>query len=95
MDSSLYYSKEGIKNYKILGSKVPEMEGAYTALALSFQDQHKYDSAYHYMQLAKNLSDSLYDSEIKTLTTYQNIGFNETMRLKEVETETIKTKNRT
>jgi len=95
MDSSLYYSKEGIKNYRILGSSVPEMEGAYSALALSFKDESKYDSAYYYLQLAKNLSDSVYDTEIKTLTDYQNIGFNEKMRLKEIETERINTKNRT
>jgi len=41
------------------------------------------------------LSDSVYDTEIKTLTDYQNIGFNEKMRLKEIETERINTKNRT
>ena len=93
-DSSLYYSKLGITNYRSLGSYVPELEEAYTALALSFKDESRYDSAFHYMYLSKRLSDSIYGKEIKTLTTFQNIGFNEQMRLKEAEAERIKIKNR-
>ena len=86
-DSSLYYSKAGILNYRSLGSYVPEMEEAYTALALSFKDQNKYDSAFYYLHLSKKLSDSIYGKEIKTLTTFQNIGFRDQMRQKEEEVE--------
>ncbi len=95
VDSSLYYSKAGISNYRSLGSYVPEMEEAYTALALSFKDENKYDSGFYYLLLSKKLSDSINDKEIKTLTNFQNIGFNEQMRLKEVEAERIKIKSRT
>jgi tetratricopeptide (TPR) repeat protein len=95
VDSSLYYSKGGIANYRSLGSYVPEMEEAYTALALSFKDETRYDSAFYYLQLSKKLSDSVNDKEIKTLTSFQNIGFSEQMRLKELEAERIKTKSRT
>ena len=95
VDSSLYYSKAGIANYRSLGSYVPEMEEAYTALALSFKDETKYDSAFYYLQLSKKLSDSVNDKEIKTLTNFHNIGFKEQMRLKELEAERIKTKSNT
>ena len=95
VDSSLYYSKAGITNYRSLGSYVPEMEEAYTALALSFKDENKYDSAFYYLQLSKMLSDSINDKEIKTLTNFQKIGFGEQIRLKEVEAERIKIKSRT
>ena len=95
VDSSLYYAKAGIANYRSLGSYVPEMEEAYTALALSFKDENKYDSAFYYLQLSKRLSDSINYKEIKTLTNFQNIGFREQIRLKEVEAERIKIKNRT
>ncbi len=95
VDSALYYAKAGIANYRLLGSYVPEMEEAYTALALSFKDESKYDSAFYYLQLSKMLSDSVNDKEIKTLTNFQNIGFKEQMRLKELEAERIKTKSRT
>lgn len=95
VDSSLYYSKAGITNYRLLGSYVPEMEEAYTAVALSFRDENKYDSAFYYLQLSKMLSDSINDKEIKTLTNFQNIGFREQIRLKEVEAERIKIKSRT
>ncbi len=95
VDSALYFAKAGITNYRSLGSYVPEMEEAYTALALSFKDENKYDSAFYYLQLSKILSDSVNDKEIKTLTNFQNIGFSEQMRLKELEAERIKTKSRT
>ena len=95
LDSSLFYAKAGIANYRSLGSYVPEMEEAYTALALSFKDENKYDSAFYYLQLSKMLSDSVNDKEIKTLTNFQNIGFKEQMRLKELEAERIKTKSNT
>jgi len=95
IDSSLYYSKAGITNYKSLGSNIPEMEQAYTALAMSFRDENKNDSAFYYLELSKKLSDSINDKEINTLTTFQNIGFREQMRLKEVEAGRIKIKNRT
>ncbi len=95
VDSSLYYSKAGIVKYRLLGSYVPEMEEAYTALALSFKDENKYDSAFYYLQLSKMLSDSVNDKEIKTLTNFQNIGFKEQMSLKEAEAERIKIKSRT
>ena len=68
VDSSLYYSKAGVANYRSMGSYVPEMEEAYTALALSFKDENKYDSAFYYLQMSKKLSDSINDKEIKTLT---------------------------
>jgi two-component sensor histidine kinase len=41
------------------------------------------------------LSDSVNDKEIKTLTSFQNVGFKEQIRLKELEAERIKTKSRT
>ncbi len=95
VDSALYFAKAGITNYRSLGSYVPEMEEAYTALALSFKDENRYDSAFYYLQLSKMLSDSVNDKEIKTLTNFQNIGFNEQMSLKEAEAERIKIKSRT
>jgi two-component system, sensor histidine kinase PdtaS len=95
LDSSMYYSRAGIANYRSIGAKFDsEMEEAYTALALSFKDGKRYDSAFYYLQLSKMLSDSVKDKEIKTLTNFQNIGFKEQMRLKEVEAERIKIKNR-
>ncbi len=94
VDSALYYSKAGIAQYRSLGSYVPEMEEAYTALALSFKDENRYDSAFYYLQLSKKLSDSVNSKEIKTLTNFQNVGFKEQMSLKELEAERIKVKNR-
>lgn len=93
-DSSLYYAKAGIANYRTLGSYVPEMEEAYVALALSFKDEQRYDSAFYYLQIAKTLSDSVYSKEIKSLTAFQNMGFKEQLRLKEAEADQAKIRTR-
>lgn len=93
-DSSLLYANATIKEYQSLGASVPELADSYDALSSSFSDNHKFDSAFIYMQLARNLSDSLYEKEIKDLARFQNIGFEELLRLKEAENDMKALQNR-
>lgn len=93
-DSSLYYSRLGIATYRDIGSSAPEMEEAYTELALIFKEEQRFDSAFHYMYLAKSLSDSISDGEIKTLSNYHKLAFNEQIRLMETQVEKDKLKAR-
>jgi two-component system, NtrC family, sensor kinase len=93
-DSSLYYAKAAVKNYIALGSFIQQTVESYTTLSKSFKDNKQYDSAYFYMQLAKALSDSLNEKEINRLSTFQQLGFNEQLRLKAQETEQISVNNR-
>lgn len=94
IDSSLIFSRLGIKNFKNLGGSALELVEGYSAIAMSFEDQQRYDSAYYYLKMSKGLSDSLSSKEIKTLTSFHNLGLKEQMRLKEVEATRIKLKNR-
>ncbi len=94
IDSSLYYAKAGLKNYISLGSFIPEMVESYTNLSLSFKENKRYDSAYFYMQAAKKLSDSLNETEINNLSTFQKVGFEEQLRLKAQENERVSDNNK-
>ena len=85
-DSSLFFANATIKAYQALGASVPEMADAYDALSSSFNDNGRYDSAFFYTHLAKQLSDSLHEKEIENLARFQNLGFEELLRLKEAET---------
>jgi signal transduction histidine kinase len=86
-DSSLYYAREAVKNYTALGSFIPQTVESYAILSNSFKDSKQYDSAFFYMQMAKELSDSLNAAEIERLGKFQQVGFNEQLRLKEKENE--------
>jgi two-component system, NtrC family, sensor kinase len=93
-DSSLYYARAAVKNYTALGSFIQQTVGSYTTLSQSFKDNKQYDSAFFYMQMAKALSDSLNEKEIDRLSTFQQVGFNEQIRLKARESEQIAANNR-
>jgi two-component system NtrC family sensor kinase len=93
-DSSLYYAKASVKNYIALGSFIQQTVGSYTTLSESFKDNKQFDSAYFYMQLAKALSDSLNEKELDRLSRFQQVGFNEQLRLKAQESEQVTANNR-
>jgi len=86
-DSSLYFANATIEAYRLLGASVPELGEAYLALSQSFADHHRFDSAFHYMQLAQKQSEEIHEKEVNDLARFQNIGFEELLRLKEAETE--------
>ena len=88
-DSSLYYAKAAVKNYTALGSFIEQTVESYSTLSESFKDSKQYDSAFIYMQLAKELSDSLNKKEIERLSKFQQVGFDEQLRLKAKETEQL------
>ncbi|HMG69172.1 MAG TPA: ATP-binding protein, partial [Chitinophagaceae bacterium] len=67
---------------------------AYTSLALNYNKNNKDDSAYKYMAMAKNMNDSLNNIQITNLGKFHSMGFEEKLRLKELETETIVNKSR-
>jgi hypothetical protein len=63
---------------------------AYNSLADIYKAQNRPDSALLYLQLANTAKDSLMSNEkIKQL---QNIGFDEQLRLQELEKESLQTK---
>ena len=88
-DSGIYYGNKALQTFSFAGTFVPEILDAYTSLALNYDKNNRYDSAYRYMALAKNMSDSLKSIDIKNLGKFHSMGFGEKLRLKELENEKI------
>jgi two-component system, NtrC family, sensor kinase len=70
---------------------------AYRLLSSLYSGQNNKDSSLDYLKLATTLNDSLNDVERKNLLAYQHIGFNEQLRVEELEKEKtqVQTKIRT
>ncbi|MFI5185330.1 MAG: ATP-binding protein [Chitinophagales bacterium] len=93
MDTALYYAKKALADEKSFG----EFEGtnqAYSAIYDLYKATGNADSAYAYLQLSKTLSDSLNKAEKDKIYLYQNIGFNEQLKIKEQENERMQRENR-
>jgi len=89
-DSALYYAVQNSSNLSVLGygGNVRNNIGtAYENLYLSYQLNNQYDSAFKYQSLALVAKDSLFENRIKSLADFQNLTFNEQLRLQKVEQE--------
>jgi len=92
-DSSLYYSRKALAtSNNIKGSQV--MANAYQLISDVYSNQEKADSAYIYLQLATIIRDSLNNVQRENLLAYQNLGFDEQLRLKKLEEEKIQMQNK-
>ena len=90
-DSALYYAKLGLATSQNSG-QVSDIIDAYNSLVDIYKDQKRPDSALIYLQFANTAKDSLLSLEkIKQL---QNIGFDEQLRLQELEKESLQTKSK-
>jgi signal transduction histidine kinase len=92
LDTALYYAKKALADDKHFG----EFEGInndYSTIYNLYKTIGNSDSAYTYLQLAKTLSDSLNKVEKDKIYEYQNIGFNEQLKIKEQEDERIQREN--
>ncbi len=91
-DSSLHYARKNLDLLLSMESK--ELGNAYTNLFKSYQLNEYYDSAYKYQGLALASNDSAYQARIKSLSDFQNMSFDDLLRLKELESEKVLTENR-
>ena len=85
-DSSLLYANKAMEIARV--SHIPSgLQGAYKSLSRAYDVANKTDSAFKYEKLANNLNDSLKNVKIDNLTKYQNLAFNEQLRLKKLDEE--------
>lgn len=89
LDSSLFFAYKSLDKAKILGSATA-INNSYNALSETFQLQHNFEDAFTYLKFAKTLNDSLNNSRQEKVNQYQNLNFDEQLRLVEVEKEKIK-----
>ena len=93
-DSGVYYGNRALIEYNLIGTPGPEMLDSYTALALNYNKIKKYDSAYKYLEISKSINDSLNQVQLENLGKFHSTGFEEKLRLQELQNEAVATKNR-
>ena len=90
-DSSLWYAKRGLDISMI--SQTPDLLAqAYTSLASTYKLRNNMDSAFFYQGLAMAEKDSI--NSVEKLNQFQNIGFDEQLKVQELEKEKIENENK-
>jgi len=92
-DTGLSYARKALETFVAVGNPYGR-EKAYRLLSVLYDVQNQNDSAFAYLKLSTLLKDSLYFVEQKNLQAFQNVGFDEQLRLEELEKEKIQTQNR-
>ncbi len=93
-DSSLFYATKLLETARVLRQPQP-LAISYRALSDVYSYLNNRDSTLKYLQLYTVLNDSLNNAEKKSLLSYQNIGFEQQLRLKSLHDEKIQTQART
>ena len=91
-DSSLYYALKWLNVLKSMDSK--DLGWAYYALAESYEQNNKKDSAFKYNKLALYSLNSASNSRIESLTKAQSLAFDDQLRLKASEKEKADAQNK-
>jgi two-component system, NtrC family, sensor kinase len=85
-DSSLYSAKKALEAFTIVGKENYKAD-AYRMISDFYGDQKNADSSFAYLRLSTVLHDSLDRAEKKKLQEFQLVGFDEQLRLQELEKE--------
>ena len=93
LDSGLAAAKNALAAFTLVG-KEKEKVVAYRMISDFYRDRKMNDSSFIYLRRATLLNDSLDITEKKKLQEFQTIGFNEQIRLQNLEKEKIETKNK-
>ncbi len=93
-DSSLFYARKLLETARVLGQPQP-LASSYQALSDVYSNLNNRDSTLKYLKLYTVLNDSLNNAERKNLLSYQNIGFDQQLRLKSLQEEKNRIQNRT
>ena len=92
-DTSLVYARKALETFKGLGN-FGAIANTYWVISSAYAQQNKPDSAFAYLTLSNNINDSLNYVERKNLLAYQDVGFDEQLRLKKLEEDSIQTQNK-
>ena len=99
-DSVLYYALQSLKSMPSIGAVTStaameiNMGTTYEQLAIGYTLVDQLDSAFKYQGLALITKDSLTRIKIKNLSDFQNLSFNEQLRLQHIEQEKTRYQNK-
>jgi len=96
-DSCLFYATRFLKGIeKLQGNPLKDINisSAYELLYQAYQLREQQDSTLKYLQLTFYSRDSISEARIRNLTQYQNLTFDEQLKLEELEKEKIETQSK-
>ena len=99
-DSVLFYALQNLQTVKLMGAVTAaaaqdiNIGTAYEHVYTGYRLQNQFDSAFKYQGFALIAKDSLNKIRIKNLADFQNLLFNEQLRLQNVEKEKVVYENR-
>jgi two-component system NtrC family sensor kinase len=84
-DSALIYAKDNLSLMNFLQQNFANFQlnlgTLYEDIFLAYKQNNQLDSAYKYLLIAAQIKDSLYKVRIANLSAFQNVSFEETLRL--------------
>ncbi len=83
LDSALYYTLKGVAQAQSILNK-PNVFLGYTQLSSIYEQQKNTALALNYLKKGKSIKDSLNDGLISKITQFQNIDFEEQLKLKKI-----------
>jgi len=91
LDSSLYYAEKGLKTYQNVSFNNGILDAKYKLYKL-YKTQNEIDNALYFLEQAMALNDSI--KSVEKIKQFQNIGYNELIKIQELEQAKIQTQNR-
>ena len=91
-DSALYYARDNLTLIQLLKNGANfqlNLSNAYEDIYLAYQQKNILDSAYKYLNLAFHFKDSLYKIRVANLGAFQNVSFDDAIRLNNIEKNRI------
>jgi tetratricopeptide (TPR) repeat protein len=92
-DSCLFHAQKALEAFNLVGKEKSKAD-AYRKISDYYWDQNRADSSFTYLRFATVLNDSLDKIEKEKLREFQVAGFEETLKLQELEKEKVQTQNK-
>jgi len=97
-DSALFYAKDNLSSMYLVQQSFANFQlnlgTLYEDIFLAYKQNNQQDSAYKYLLIASQIKDSLYKVRIANLSAFQNVSFEETLRLESLESEQLQTESK-
>lgn len=91
-DSSLYYARQGLA-ILISNNEKYGLHAAYATIAAVHKSRNRFDSAFFYLEKSNTARDSVANAD--KVKQFESVGFEQELKLQELEKENIVTQNRT
>ena len=97
-DSALFYAKDNLSSMYLVKQNFANFQlnlgTLYEDIFFAYKQNNQQDSAYKYLLIASQIKDSLYKVRIANLSAFQNVSFEETLRLENLESEQLQTESK-